>query len=348
VGLIVLLAAPMPAWAGAPEVRFLHAVPGAGPARLVVPHHPPLLLSTFGKPSAYHACRPGPARLLLMVRGNPKPVATGRTTIGHGRYTVVAAEEGHKVALRVYRDDGMRPGKARLRVIQAAAEMGRADVRVDGRVIAPAMSGGAATHYASLEPGRHDLEVTRPGGRGGPLANRPGVPLAAGTASTAIVVGTGGELTRFILVSDAVAGPASAPATGFVGGEDPPGAWLAVIGAALVAGALGGAAYTVTTLVKGRRSVPASTPSTGASGGQPSSSAMGHPGAIETGPSAHGATHRGRQEMEARRDLEVRLTDDPDTGPRRGGVDVDVLSLTAAHAVEGIAELCRVLRRRSG
>ncbi len=224
------------------EARFLHAVTGAKPAVLVVHGHPPRLHSSYGKPSPYHACHPGPARVELMVRGQKKAAVTANVDIGRGRYTVIAVHEGDGVGLRVYKDGDAVPGKARVRTINAAAELDQADMRVDGQPIAR-IRAPEASGYTSVPPGRHDLSVTRPGGEGGALASARGVPLVAGTASTAIVVGSRGEPTEVVMVSDQTAGPAVAPAAGFGGaiGEDD--AWLAVLAAGLVAGSLGGAAY---------------------------------------------------------------------------------------------------------
>jgi hypothetical protein len=217
-------------------------VPGAAPAVLIIHGHPPRLPSSYGKPSAYHPCHPGEARLELRVRGQKQAAANLKMYIGRGHYTVIAVPAGNGVGLRVYKDDGVEPGEARMRTINAAAELGRADMRVDGRTVAQ-LHPGAATRYASLPPGRHNLEVTRPGGEGGALASRDDVPLVAGTSSTAIVVGSRGMPTQVLLVSDETAGPAAAPATGFLGDVGDGSGWLLVILAAIVAGTLGGTSY---------------------------------------------------------------------------------------------------------
>jgi Domain of unknown function (DUF4397) len=224
------------------EARFLHAVTGARPAVLVVHGHPPRLHSSYGKPSGYHACHPGPAFVELKVKGQKKAAATANVDIGRGRYTIVAVHEGADIGLRVYKDGDAVPGKARVRTINAAAELDEADMRVDGRPIAR-IRAPEATGYTSVPPGRHDLSITRPGGEGGALASARGVPLVAGTASSAIVVGSRGEPTEVLLVSDQTAGSNVAPATGFVGDLGNDDAWLSVLVAGLVAGSLGGAAY---------------------------------------------------------------------------------------------------------
>ncbi len=51
------------------RARFLHAVPMAAPATLIVHGHPPRIHSSYGHPSAYHDCHPGPARVELKAGG---------------------------------------------------------------------------------------------------------------------------------------------------------------------------------------------------------------------------------------------------------------------------------------
>ena len=133
---------------------------------LIVHGHPPRLPSSYGKPSPYHACHPGPARLELKVEGQKQAAATANIDIGRGRYTVIAVPEGKGVGLRVYKDGTAVPGKARMRTINAAAELDKADMRVDGKEVAR-IRPAEATSYASVPPGRHDLSVTRMGGGGG-------------------------------------------------------------------------------------------------------------------------------------------------------------------------------------
>ncbi len=224
------------------KARFLNAVPMAPPSVLIVHGHPPRIRSSYGKPSPYHACHPGPARVELRVEGQAKPAVTANIDIGRGRYTVIAVPEGKGVGLRVYKDGTAIPGKARMRTINAASELDRAEMRVDGHAVAR-IDPDRATSYTSVPPGRHDLAITRPGGEGGALASASGVPLVAGSASTAIVVGSGGEPAQVLMVSDQTAGPTVAPATGFIGDSGDGGSWLIVALGAIGAGWIGGTAY---------------------------------------------------------------------------------------------------------
>ena len=209
---------------------------------LVVHGHPPRIPSSYGKPSEYFDCHPGPARVELKLKGQKKPAATAELEIGRGRYTVIAVPDGDKVGLRVYKDGTATPGKARMRTINAAAELDKADMRVDGQQVSR-FGADEATGYASVPPGRHNLSVTRPGGEGGAIASAQSVPLVAGSASTAIVVGSGGEPAQVLLVSDQTAGPSVAPATGFVEDLGDGNGWLIVLLSAVAAGWLGGTAY---------------------------------------------------------------------------------------------------------
>ena len=68
------------------------------------------------------------------------------------------------------------------------------------------------------------------------------VEVVAGTSSTAVVVGSGGEPTKIVLAPDGASGPAAGPDTGLGGLEDgPPWALALLVGA--MAGALGGGAW---------------------------------------------------------------------------------------------------------
>jgi hypothetical protein len=142
-----------------------------------------------------------------------------------------------------------------MRTINAAAELDEADMRVDGQEVSR-FGSDEATRYASVPPGRHDLSITRPGGEGGALAAAQHVPLVAGSASTAIVVGSRGEPAQVLLVSDQTAGPSVAPATGFLGDTEDGSGWLLVLLAAVAAGWLGGTSY----LLSARRRTGATFP----------------------------------------------------------------------------------------
>ena len=207
----------------AASVRFVHAVPGAGPATLNISVDGAGVSSSpvsFGKVSDPLEVTEGDAKLTLAPADGGDALAEGSETIEDGaKYTIVALPKkgGKGAEIKVFRDEKPQAGKARFRAIHAAAELGSPDVRVGSRVVAEKLAYGEATDSSDVPPGTQDVSITRAGGAGGPLATKPGVELSAGTAVTAVVVGSGGEPTRILTISDGTAAPAGAPATGFGG-----------------------------------------------------------------------------------------------------------------------------------
>ena len=252
------------------QVRFLHAVAGAGPASLVVEKGGPRLPSAFAKPSGYQVFRPGQTRLRLILNGQSSPVASEIVRLGPGKHTVVAVGGDNGVDLLVYQDDGVEAGKATLRAIHVASEVGRADVRVDGKVVASDVGLGDATGYLAVPPGRHSVAVTRPGGEGGPLVKAQ-VRAVAGTAASGFVVGSAGMPAQIVLTEDGTAGPVTAPATG-LGGATSGGAWLLILGSSLIGGSLGGASFLLARRTRSRGSLQVATPA--GSAGPPSLSSV--------------------------------------------------------------------------
>ena len=220
--------------ASAAELRFVHAVPGQGPAALEVN-------GTAGNPVAF-----GEAGEYTNVPNGSVTLTLGEMEseedLTAGRYTAVAWREGDRVALTVFSDGSAQAAQARVRAIHAAGELGEGDVQLDGQTLASALPPGEAGEYQTVDPGTYALRVTRPGGGGSPLAEGQ-VSLAAGTSSTAFVVGSGGRPVEVVVAEDDVAAPSQGPATGLGGLDDDGPPWAAVLLAALCAGALGGGAY---------------------------------------------------------------------------------------------------------
>jgi hypothetical protein len=250
---MLLLVSASSAFASA-SVRFVHAVPGAGAATLNVSVAGAERSSSavaFGKASAPIDIDAGDAKLTVVPSGGGDALASAEQKLEDGRsYTAVAmpANGGDKAQLQIYEDSKPQPGQALLRAINAGPELGEPDVRVGERVIAEKLAYAKATDYVEVPPGTHDVSVTRAGGSGGALATQPGVPLTAGTATTAIVLGSSGEMTRILTLSDGTAAPPGAPATGFGGIADDDGApagWLVALLAALGAAGIGAAGWTL-------------------------------------------------------------------------------------------------------
>jgi hypothetical protein len=240
--LSMLVVAAVAAQAQAAELRFVHAAPGADPAVLLIDGEQGGSAVGFAEIGDY--VRAPQERVVLSVRAaeGGKVLGGGTGTIGPGRHTAVAWLRDGKFELTVIDDAPGRSGRARLRAVHAAGELGRAAVRVDGRGLGEALSAGDATAYETLDPGSYELRVTRGGGGGTPLATKRDLRLSAGTSTTAFIFGSGGEAVRIVTAADSTAAPERAPATGLggLGGDTP---WLALALAALGAGVLGGGAY---------------------------------------------------------------------------------------------------------
>ena len=228
----------------AAEVRMLHAVPGGPPAHLSVSgdREVELAEARFGQASDYAETPAGRARLALVAGGKRLAGRAFQFEDG-GRYTVVAAMTPGSDApsLRVYRDGRAVAGMARLRVVAAAPEVTRAELALDGRPLGDLRVGEPAG-YVERDPGNYRLAAVKPG-TDDELAAMPSLSLAAGTASSAYMIGSAGERTRFALLQDAAAAPAAGPATGLGGlaGQGPN--WLLALLAAAAAGTAGGLLY---------------------------------------------------------------------------------------------------------
>ena len=230
--LAMLVVAPV-GTASAAELRFVHGVPGQEPSALEVDGQAGDPVA-FGEVGGYEQVPSGSVTLKL---GDLEQTEE----LGEGRYTAVAWLRDDRVMLGVFSDGPAKGGTARIRAIHAAGELGEGDVLLDGESVATSLAPGEASEYQDVDPGAYGLEVTRPGGEGSPLAQSR-VTLAAGSASTALVLGSGGEPIDVVVATDDTAAPSQGPATGLGGLDDGP-PWAAVLLAALCAGALGGGAY---------------------------------------------------------------------------------------------------------
>jgi hypothetical protein len=252
--LSMLLLASAGSASAAATVRFVHAVPGGGPAALSVTVGVTGVSSSpasFGKAAGPLETRAGTGKLVLTSIEGSRVLARATQALEDGkRYTVVAMPKssGSGAQLRIWEDGTPKPGEAELRAIHAAPELGSPDVRVGSRLVAEKLAYGQATGYVGIPPGTYDVYVTRPGGSGGALAMKRGVALTAGTATTAIVIGSSGAPTSILTLNDGTAAPAGAPATGYGGlasGGGGPSRLLVALLAGLLAAALGAAAWTI-------------------------------------------------------------------------------------------------------
>src|SRR6266540_1333094 len=120
--------------------------------------------------SAYWQVNAGPFSYEVRAAGaspSSKPAIrlTGRLQAGHA-YTVAAV--GPKTNLRaVLLSDDMEAteaGRARVRFIDAAVDLPKVDVAVDGRVLSPKLSFAAPSTYRALPVGKLRVEARRSGG----------------------------------------------------------------------------------------------------------------------------------------------------------------------------------------
>jgi hypothetical protein len=235
-------------------IRFVHAVPGADAATLNVSVDGEGVSGSpvsFGSAGARLEVDAGTAKLTVAPAEGGDAVAESEEDLEDDTsYTVVALprEGGDDAQLRIYEDGEPEGGQARLRAIHAAPELGEPDLRAGDRIVAEGLAYADATEYADVPPGTYDLAATRAGGSGGALAEKRGVPLTAGTATTAVIVGSGGEMTRIVTLSDGTAAPAGAPATGLgglAGDGDEPSRLLVALLFGLTAAAVGAGSWSL-------------------------------------------------------------------------------------------------------
>lgn len=228
------------------HIRFLHAVPGGPGANLTVAgakgSRADIKNVTFGHASGYATGPHGKVSLTLSA-GGKKLASAPETLVDKNHYTVVAEKGKSGIDFKVYRAGKAVAGEARMRAVHAAPEVGKVDMTVGSRKWGT-IGFGQTTGYLHTNPGTYDVAARLPG-KQSVLVQEKGVNAAAGTASTAYAIGSGGERTRIVLVQDSVAAPKGAPETGLGGMSQPAGGtpWLAALIAALAAGTLGGVAY---------------------------------------------------------------------------------------------------------
>ena len=195
----------------------------------------------FGEVGGYANVRAGRVTLELSRPGGGSLATVTQRLRNGARYTVVALGSGSE-KLQVLPDGRGNPGAARLRVVHAAPELGAVEVRLGDTPVARLARFEDVADYTSVDPGAYAVRVTRPGD-GSTLAARGGVPLTAGTASTAFVMGSAGEPLVVAVAADRSAAPKGAPQTGLGGLADGGPSLVAALLAALLAAAAGGAGY---------------------------------------------------------------------------------------------------------
>jgi len=137
-----------------------------------------------------------------------EPLAENSEMLGGGKhYTVVAfpAAEGDRAELKVLSDNLTPPseGKAKVRVIHAAANAGEVDVYTKGKKDAwfDGVNFRTETMYDEIDPMAATIEV-RPDGKNTSLLTLPETRFEAGKIYTIIVMGRGRGKLEGIVVED--------------------------------------------------------------------------------------------------------------------------------------------------
>lgn len=198
----------------ASNAHFVHAIPGAGPATLMVVGKDasrsigPAAFGTVAGPARVPS---GPVRLELRSAGHDVVLAPNARLGDGANETIVALAAGRRPVAGVYPAPAARPGHAVLEVIHAAPELGAPTLRLGAKTIAPVARYRQATPPVAVAPGTYRLTAGRPGGHGPPvLAQR--VRLDAGRAYTAVVVGSEGQSVRVVTFVDDTVRTATTPA----------------------------------------------------------------------------------------------------------------------------------------
>jgi hypothetical protein len=258
--IVMLVIGPAASALATAKVRLVNARPGAQAVSLKIIEGtavPPTFGdASYGQVTPYVKVSPGSANITISGLTPSTGGAPAQTTeqLEDGQsYTAVALALGSKAfQIMVYRDGHARGGKARLRVIHAAPELGSPNVRLGQRTIAEKLAFKEATPYLSVAPGPYALSIVRPGSSSAVFTKQ--VSLSAGAATTAIIAGSGGAPAQVIVATDDTKTPAGAPETGLGGlARDGGPPWLLAALAALLAGALGGAMQLSLARRSGRR-----------------------------------------------------------------------------------------------
>ena len=254
--ILMLLAGPAAsAWADA-KVRFVHAIPGFGPASLSATQggidQEIDARARFGEIGSYANVPAGQVTFELGESpANGPALAEAQAKLrNRGYYTVVGMRDGSE-RLMVLPEGGAEGGEARMRAVNAAGELGDVDVRLGDLPVAESVGVGDASSYKTVEPGAYAVQVVSPKD-GSMIASQGAVTLTAGTSSTAFVIGTGGEPVQTIVAADRTATPRGAIATGLGGLADEDSHLLLALLAGLLA-ALAGAGIYVALTARWRR-----------------------------------------------------------------------------------------------
>jgi hypothetical protein len=241
--ILMLLVGPAASAIGDAKVRLVHTVPGAEDVQVEATADGITQRIGrgvgFGEVGGYEDVPSGAVKFDLLD-ADGRPVTGAREELkNRAHYSVVAMRNKPLMVLRDGRAEG---GTSRLRVVQAAPELGMVDVMAGDEAVADGIAYGDTSAYTGLGPGAYSLRVANPAD-GSTIASRGAVTLTAGSASTAFVVGTAGEPVGVVVAGDRSAAPRGAPATGLGGLADGDSHLPLALLAGFLAALAGAAAY---------------------------------------------------------------------------------------------------------
>jgi hypothetical protein len=200
------------------RLSFLHLSPDAPALDIYLDGSRTIGGLQFGEASAYYGLTTGTHQLTVTAAGRLDPLLASPIAIQQGLSATIvlsgvvtaadlspAAPAAAQFAryIQLGDDASSDTTQARLRVLQASPGSIALDVRVDGptsAVLGSALSYGGLGVYTGLPPGSYTLTVSQ-SGSATPVAQIPGVTVAAGSAYTIVL---GGVLAG---VAAASAGP---------------------------------------------------------------------------------------------------------------------------------------------
>ena len=244
--LLMLLAGPAAsAWADG-KVRFVQAIPGPDGVRVEATAGGITQRIGrgvgFGEVGTYERVPAGDVEFELMETNGRQITGASQRVRNRGSYTVVAMRD----QLLVLTDGRAKGGTSRMRVVNAASELGSVDVLLGEQRVAESVGFGDVSSYTAVGPGAYALSVRSPAD-GSTIASQGAVTLTAGTSSTAFVVGSAGEPVAAVVATDRMAAPRGAPATGLGGLADEDSHLVLALLAGFLAALAGAAAYVALT-----------------------------------------------------------------------------------------------------
>jgi hypothetical protein len=199
-------------------VRFVHAVPGGGSMDLFADDNRTFDAVEYKATTPYREVDGQYYTFRLRAAGRTAgdPVASNTEGLDDGDYYTVFALPGDRntAVLRVVEDDVTPPdnGKARVRVVHAAANLGEVDVFRAGQddQVFGGVDFQSVSDYDEIDPWSGGLDVKAEDG-GAPLATL-NVQFEAGKTYTIVVVGAakGGRGLETFVIEDQMGAPGAA------------------------------------------------------------------------------------------------------------------------------------------